>query len=64
VLDCLTRPDAIYAHEWRVGDLVLYDNAQLLHRREHFAGRRWLKGAKIFAPPDVFAVPDGRVVAQ
>ncbi|OSC42513.1 TauD/TfdA family dioxygenase [Mycobacterium decipiens] len=40
-----------------MGDLILYDNAQLMHRREPFEGRRWLKTAKIFAPKDKFAVP-------
>ena len=63
VLDRLTRPEVIYSHHWRTGDLIIYDNAQLLHRREQFEGRRWLKGAKIFAPADLFAVPDGRVVS-
>jgi taurine dioxygenase len=64
VLGCLTRPEAIYSHHWRAGDLILYDNAQLLHRREEFAGRRWLKGTKIFAPKDIFAVPVGSVAGE
>jgi taurine dioxygenase len=64
VLECLTRPEAIYSHQWRTGDLILYDNAQLLHRREAFRGRRWLKGVKIYAPPDIFAVPHGLVEAS
>ncbi|WP_063629974.1 TauD/TfdA family dioxygenase [Nocardia sp. BMG51109] len=63
VLERLTRPAAIYSHRWSTGDLALYDNAQLLHRREEFRGRRWLKATKIFAPKEIFAVPTGRVVA-
>lgn len=31
-----TRPENVYRHEWRRGDLVLWDNACLLHRRDAF----------------------------
>ncbi|MFH8986023.1 TauD/TfdA dioxygenase family protein [Streptomyces varsoviensis] len=58
---CLSEQN-IYAHEWRMGDFVVYDNAQVLHRREDFEGMRWLKGTKIFAPQDYFSVPAGEVV--
>src|SRR4051812_17332434 len=27
-----TRPDRVYRHEWRVGDLVIWDNRGVLHR--------------------------------
>jgi taurine dioxygenase len=64
VLGHLTRPARTYSHQWSVGDLALYDNVQLLHRREEFEGRRWLKATKIFAPTEIFAAPTGRVVAQ
>lgn len=57
VLEHLLDPSRVYSHQWSMGDLVLYDNAQLMHRREPFEGRRWLKTAKIFAPKDKFAVP-------
>ena len=46
-----------YTHEWRMGDMLIYDNAQLLHRREAFRGMRWLKATRTFAPRDRFAVP-------
>jgi taurine dioxygenase len=62
VLDYVLAPENIYRHSWRIGDLVIYDNAQLLHRREAFSGPRWLKGTKIFAPPDWLAVPSGEVI--
>ncbi|WP_159046342.1 TauD/TfdA dioxygenase family protein [Streptomyces sp. MMG1121] len=58
---CLSDQN-IYSHEWRMGDFVVYDNAQVLHRRELFEGVRWLKGTKIFAPSEYFAVPEGEVV--
>lgn len=59
VLSHLLHPSRIYSHNWSMGDLILYDNAQLMHRRDQFEGRRWLKGTKIFAPKDLFAVPAG-----
>jgi alpha-ketoglutarate-dependent 2,4-dichlorophenoxyacetate dioxygenase len=31
-----TRPDVVYTHRWRVGDLVMWDNRCMLHR-----GRPW-----------------------
>jgi taurine dioxygenase len=62
VLDHLLHPSRIYSHDWSMGDLILYDNAQLIHRRDHFEGRRWLKATKIFAPKDLFAVPAGSIV--
>ena len=46
-----------YTHQWRMGDMLIYDNAQLLHRREAFHGMRWLKATRTFAPRDRFAVP-------
>jgi taurine dioxygenase len=31
-----TEPRFVYAHRWRVGDLVLWDNAATMHRRDPF----------------------------
>ncbi|ATY09110.1 2,4-dichlorophenoxyacetate dioxygenase [Amycolatopsis sp. AA4] len=64
VLSRLLEPSRIYAHRWQAGDFALYDNTQLLHRRERFQGRRWLKAAKVFAPEEIFAVPSGEVVSE
>jgi taurine dioxygenase len=31
-----TRPEFVWAHEWRVGDVVLWDNRCTMHRRDPF----------------------------
>lgn len=36
-----TRPEGVYAHDWRVGDLVVFDTLGALHRRDAWdAGER------------------------
>lgn len=34
--DFATQPRYVYRHDWRVGDLVLWDNAATMHRRDPF----------------------------
>jgi taurine dioxygenase len=34
--DHATNPRFVYTHHWRVGDLVLWDNAATMHRRDPF----------------------------
>jgi len=53
----------IYTHEWKPGDLLLYDNVQLLHRREEFRGIRFLKALKIRPDGYCVAAPSGNVVS-
>ena len=36
LLEHTVRPDRVYRHRWRVGDLVMWDNRCVLHR-----GRVW-----------------------
>ncbi len=31
-----TRPQFVYEHVWRVGDLVMWDNRCTIHRRDAF----------------------------
>jgi alpha-ketoglutarate-dependent 2,4-dichlorophenoxyacetate dioxygenase len=40
LLERATRPDNVYTHRWRVGDLVMWDNRCVLHR-----GRPWDESA-------------------
>ena len=37
MFDHMERPDFIYGHKWRVGDLVLWDNRCTLHARTDFS---------------------------
>jgi len=59
LLDLILNPQNIYRHDWRAGDLLVYDNTQVVHRREAFEGNRWLQGTKIFASSELFIRPDG-----
>jgi taurine dioxygenase len=59
-----TQPAFCIAHEWRLGDVLLWDNRCTIHRRGAFnpAGRRVLhaaqvKGHKPFEAPDVLSRP-------
>jgi alpha-ketoglutarate-dependent 2,4-dichlorophenoxyacetate dioxygenase len=36
-----TRPEDIYAHQWSVGDTVIWDNRCLLHRGTPYDADRW-----------------------
>lgn len=46
-----TQPKYIWAHDWRIGDLVMWDNRTTMHRREPFPDtqRRILKRTQIFS---------------
>jgi len=52
------RPEHVYEHDWRPGDLMLYDNGQTLHRRDPFDGLRFMKGTRAFVSPEEFPVPN------
>lgn len=55
----ITQPQFVYAHNWRRGDVVFWDNCRVLHRREPFDPMvpRLLKRTTIFLPPDRYPVP-------
>src|SRR5947208_2636752 len=36
LIEHATRPDFVYGHEWRAGDLVIWDNRCTMHRGRHF----------------------------
>jgi taurine dioxygenase len=49
MFDTLERPEFIYEHRWRVGDLLLWDNRCTLHARRDFdpAENRWMRRVTI-----------------
>ena len=59
LMDHALRPENIYSHDWRNGDVLLWDNTRLLHQREAFSGRipRLAKRTTVYMDPAYFAVP-------
>ena len=55
----ITQPNFIFEHRWRRGDIVLWDNCRVLHRREPFDPTvpRLMKRTTIFLPPERYPVP-------
>ncbi len=49
MFDTIERPEFIYEHRWRVGDILLWDNRCTLHARRDFdpSARRWMRRVTI-----------------
>jgi len=60
-----TQQAFVYRHDWQVGDVVMWDNGFLLHRRDDFepSQRRFLKRTTIALPRDRHFVPTGALAA-
>jgi len=58
-----TRNEFVYAHQWQVGDLVLWDNGFTMHRRAAFDpdARRLMKRMPMTLDRHHHVVPDGRL---
>jgi len=54
LLEHATRRENIYVHQWKVGDLVIWDNRSTLHRgrRYDIAERRELRRTTINDTPE------------
>jgi putative 2-oxoglutarate oxygenase len=54
LLPYMTDPDLIYRHHWRKGDVVMWDNTSVMHRRDPFPGHysRLLKRVSFKYPPE------------
>jgi alpha-ketoglutarate-dependent taurine dioxygenase len=61
VYQAATRDSFVYAHEWQVGDLVLWDNGFTMHRRTPFdpTARRLMKRMTVQLDPRRHVMPDG-----
>ncbi len=57
-----TQPHQVYKHRWQVGDVVLWDNALTMHRRDEYesAQRRFLKRTTIELPEASHIIPRGQ----
>jgi alpha-ketoglutarate-dependent taurine dioxygenase len=65
VTEFCTRPEFVYRHKWQVGDVVMWDNAFLLHRREPFDSNqgRLMKRTTLVLSRDTHIVPRGAQAA-
>lgn len=56
----MLQDNLVYSHVWRNGDVVMWDNARLWHRREAFdaAKPRFARRTTIFLNENDFAVPE------
>jgi taurine dioxygenase len=54
LLPYMTEPDLIYKHHWSAGDVVMWDNSSVMHRRDPFPGHysRLLKRVSFRYPPE------------
>jgi taurine dioxygenase len=64
VYQSATRDEFVYAHQWQVGDLVVWDNGFTMHRRTPFdpGARRLMKRMTMNLNRDRHVVPDGSLV--
>jgi alpha-ketoglutarate-dependent taurine dioxygenase len=53
ICDELERPEEIYSHAWRVGDVVAWDNLLVQHGRTDYAPteRRWMRRTHVVGAP-------------
>ena len=58
-----TRDEFVYAHQWQVGDLVVWDNGFTMHRRTTFdpGARRLMKRMTMNLDKYRHVLPDGRL---
>lgn len=65
VFSHVVRDEFIYTHTWRNGDVVMWDNARLMHRREAYdeTRPRFAKRTTIFLREADFAVPEPQAEA-
>jgi taurine dioxygenase len=59
--DHATQPQFVYTHEWQIGDVVMWDNGLVMHRRDPIdnESHRLLKRTTFRLSPDRHIVPPG-----
>lgn len=60
-----TQPQFVYTHRWQMGDLIMWDNGFLLHRRDPFdpSQNRLLKRTTLRLSPQRHIVPSSTLYA-
>jgi taurine dioxygenase len=63
VYESATRDEFVYAHQWQVGDLLVWDNGFTMHRRTPFdpGARRLMKRMTMSLDRHRHVMPDGRL---
>ena len=66
VYESATRDEFVYAHQWQVGDLVVWDNGFTMHRRTPFdpGARRLMKRMTMNLDHHRHVMPDGKLAAS
>jgi taurine dioxygenase len=66
VYEAATRDAFVYAHQWQVGDLVVWDNGFTMHRRTPFdpAARRLMKRMTMNLDKYRHVMPDGKLAVS
>jgi alpha-ketoglutarate-dependent 2,4-dichlorophenoxyacetate dioxygenase len=62
LIEHATRPEFVYRHQWRVGDLVIWDNRATMHRARPFDDARYRRELRRVTTLDIeqpAAVPSG-----
>lgn len=58
LVECATRAGHVYEHRWSEGDLIMWDNTSVMHRRKGFpAGARRFMKRTGFHLPEALRVP-------
>jgi len=63
VYEAATSDEFVYAHQWQVGDLVVWDNGFTMHRRTPFdpGARRLMKRMTMNLDRYTHVLPDGKL---
>jgi len=48
-----TQRENVYRHEWRVGDLVIWDNRATMHRARPFDDTKYRRALRRVTPLDI-----------
>jgi taurine dioxygenase len=65
LVEFCTQPQFVYRHHWQVGDVIMWDNGFLLHRRDPFDPneRRLMKRTTLALSRQTHTVPQGQLAA-